>query len=247
MPSIKRKRVPQNPHSARSIRRRMASSMVTASANKIPRTLREFPSQMRVKLRYCAVFQAPISATAAGAAPGYVASFRANSVFDPDAAIGGVAATGFSQWSTFYQKYLVVGSKMSMRVMDQDTGTSTGGTVNGLWGITLRDSALPIVPPTVIALVTDSDAVHGGWDSFHANQKISKSVSVAKYFGVENILDNNELAGSTGTTLGSNPGREIFYYMWLTQAPAAGAVAQATQVEVFIEYDVIFSTPADLA
>lgn len=220
--------------------------MTTASANRIPKTLREFPNQMRVKLRYCAVFNAPVAATAAGAAPGYAASFRANSVFDPDAAIGGSSATGFSQWSQFYQKYTVVGSKMSLRVLDQDTGTATTGTLNGLYGITLRDSAAPISPPTVIALVTDSDAVHSGYDSWHAAAAISKSVTVSKYFGVENILDNNELSGSTGTTLGSNPGREIFYYMWLSQAPGTGSATQAMLCQVFITYDVIFSTPADL-
>lgn len=220
--------------------------MTTASANRIPRTLREFPSQMRVKLKYCACFNAPVAATAPGAAPGYAASFRANSAYDPDAALGGSAATGFVQWSQFYQKYTVVGSKMSIRVLDQDTGSSTTGTVNGLYGITLRDSAAPIVPPTVIALVTDADAVHSGYDSWHAAATISKSVNVSKYFGVENLLDNNELSGGTGTTLGSNPGREIFYYMWLSQAPGTGSATQAMLVQVFITYDVIFSVPADL-
>lgn len=223
-----------------------ARSVATASVNRIPRTLREFPSQMRVKLRYCAMFNAPVVSTAAGGAPGYTASFRANSVFDPDAALGGSSATGFSQWSQFYQKYTVVGSKMSLRILDQDTGTSGTGTVNGLYGITLRDSAAPIAPPSQIALVTDADAVHSGWDSWHASATVSKAFNSAKYFGVENLLDNNELSGSTGTTLGANPGRECFYYMWISQAPGAGAATQPTLCEVFITYDVIFSVPADL-
>lgn len=201
---------------------------------------------MRVKLRYCAIFQAGVTATSAGGPPGYTASFRANSVYDPDAALGGSTATGFSQWSQFYQKYTVVGSRMSLRILDQDTGTSGTGTVNGLYGITLRDSAAPVSPPSQVALITDADAVHTGWDSWHASAKVSKSFNSSKYFGVENLLDNNELSGSTGTTLGANPGRECFYYMWISQAPGTGAASQPTLVQVFITYDVIFSTPADL-
>lgn len=242
---MKRKRIPSNPYANKySVSKKSRTS--TLSANRIPRTLKEFPSQMRVKLKYVALFNAPVTSSAPGAAPGYAAAFRCNSPYDPDAAVGGSAATGFSQWSQFYQRYTVVGSTITVRLMDQDTGTGTGGTCNGLFGVSLKDSAVPVVTPTQLNLITDTDSVHKGWDSYHANQTVSYHFNAAKYFGVNNLLDSSELSGGTGTTVGSNPAQQAFFYMWISQAPASGAASQAMLAEVYISYDVIFSLPADL-
>jgi len=215
---------------------------VVTSANLITRTLKQFPAEMRVKLRYASLTPASIPSGTTG----FRQAYRCNSVYDPDPNIGGISAYGFAQWSNFYQRYTVVASSCTIRLLDKDTGTSVTGTVTGLCGISLRDSQTPVPAPTYENLICDVDSVHMAYDTYHANQTISKKFDSAKYFGCKNVMDNIEYSGATGTTLGSNPAIQTYYYCWAMQSPDAGATAQNFLMEVIINYDVVFSQPADL-
>lgn len=237
MPSIKRKRIPQNPNTSISKRTKSA----TASVNVIPRTLSQFPKSMRVKLKYQVAFAGSIPA---GSSPQQY-FWRANSVFDPDAAVGGGQPTGFTQWSNFYEKYTVVKSSCQLRLLDKDTGTSTTGTVTGLWGVALRDSTTTL---TSIRQVTEDDqSTYSGYDSWHAAAKLTQNFDAAKHFGVKNLLDNTQLQGTTGSLSGSNPVDQAYFVTWAIQSPDAGATAQPFLWDVLLTYDVIFTDPRDLA
>jgi len=207
----------------------------------IARSVSQFPKSMRVKLKYQVSFN--------GSIPGGVAPqqyfWRANSVFDPDAALGGGQPTGFTQWSNFYEKYTVVKSNCRLRLLDKDTGTTTTGTVTGLYGVALRDQTTPL---TSIRQVTeDSQSTYSGYDSYHAAASLTQYFDASKHFGVNNILDNNQLQGTTGATLGSNPIENAYFVTWAVQSPDSSATAQAFLWDVLITYDVIFTDPRDLA
>jgi len=198
---------------------------------------------MRVKLKYHSFFQITVPAGLNAA----FQVFRCNSIYDPDAAVGGAQPRGSSQWAAFYEKYTVVSSKCSMRLLDEDTGTSTAGTVTGLYGIRIGDTSTP-GDLTVRSMVEDVDSSYKAFDSFHANQQVTRTFNTAKHFGVENLLDNAQLSGKTGATLvGSDPLDQAYFLCWAVQAPPTGAVAQAMKCEVLITYDVILSDPKDLA
>lgn len=224
----------------RKYKKKRANAAV-ASANRIPRSMKSFPKTMRVKLKYQVAFAGSIPA---GNTPAQY-FWRANSVFDPDAAIGGGQPTGFTQWSNFYEKYTVVKSTCQLRLLDKDTGTSTTGTVTGLWGVALRDSTGAL---TSLRQVTEDDnSVYSGYDSWHAAAKLKMGFDAAKHFGVKNLLDNNQLQGLTGATLGSNPTEQAYFVTWAVQSPDAGATAQPFLWDVLLTYDVIFTDPRDLA
>lgn len=223
-------------------KRKRSKGPVVTSTNTITRTLKQFPPEMRVKLRYASL----TPATVPSGSSGFRQAYRCNSVYDPDPNVGGISAFGFAQWSNFYNRYTVVASSCTIRLLDKDTGTSTTGTVTGLCGISIRDSATPVPAPTYENLICDVDAVHKGYDSYHATDTLTKKFNTAKYFGVKNIMDNFEYSGATGTTLGSNPAIQSYYYCWAMQAPDAPAAAQNLMMEVVINYDVVFSQPADL-
>lgn len=238
MPSMKRQRIPSNPYTTKSMVKRARTA--TASVNTIPRSIKAFPKAMRVKLKYNSVFDGSI---VAGSTPTqYV--WRANSVFDPDAAIGGSQPRGFSQWSNFYEKYTVVKSSCRVRLLDKDTGTGTTGTVTGLFGVALRDSTASI--PTVRDATEDDNCKYNGYDSYNSNRSITVYFDAAKHFSVNNILDSDQHQGQTGVTLGSNPLDQAYFVTWATQAPSSGAAAQPFLWDVMLEYDVIFSDPRDL-
>lgn len=206
---------------------------------RIPRTLRSFPAQMRVQLKYHAFFDASIPSTG----PVYY-FWRANSVFDPDAAIGGGQPRGFSQWSNFYEKYHVMKSNCQLRLLDKDTGTGTTGTVTGLYGIALRDTTGAIT--NIREVTEDDDTNYSGYDSWHAGNKIMLKCDVKKHFGVQDILDNDNLGGTTGLTLGSNPIDQVYFMTWANQAPSSGSASQPFAWDVLLTYDVLFSDPKDL-
>nr|WPR18636.1 MAG: capsid protein [Crogonang virus 112] len=237
MPSQKRKRIPSNPNPNPWSRKK---SRVTASANVIPRSLKAFPKSMRVKLKYNSIFDGSI---VSGSTPTQY-NWRANSVFDPDAAVGGGQPRGFSQWSNFYEKYHVVKSSCRLRLLDKDTGTSGTGTVTGLYGIALRDGS---AATTVRELTEDDGSKYSGYDSWHAASSITLYFDAAKHWGSANILDNDHLGGTTGTTLGSNPIDQAYFMTWASQAPSSGAAAQPFLWDVMLEYDVIFTDPKDLS
>lgn len=226
----------------RKYKKRKARGPVVSAAGKITRSLKQFPREMRVKLKYASLTPASVPSGTTG----FRQAYRCNSVYDPDPNIGGISAYGFAQWSQFYQRYTVVASSATIRVLDKDTGTGVTGTVTGLYGISLRDSQTPSPSPTYENLICDVDSVHKGYDTYHANQTLTKKFDAAKYFGCKNIMDNVEYSGGTGTTLGSNPAVQSFFYCWMMQAPDAPATAQSFMIEVVITYDVVFSQPADL-
>lgn len=74
----------------------------------------------RVKQHYTAIINL---ATSSGVSTPYL--FRGNSVYDPDFTGSGWAATGFSAMANLYQRYLVTGSKCSVKIV-QTSGTSPG-------------------------------------------------------------------------------------------------------------------------
>lgn len=206
---------------------------------RIPRTLRSFPNQMRVRLKYQSYFDASIPSTG----PVYY-FWRANSIFDPDAAVGGGQPRGFSQWSNFYEKYHVMGANCQLRLLDKDTGTSTTGTVTGLYGVALKDSTTAIT--SIKEFTEDDDSVYSGYDSWHAANKLMLKFDVKKHFGIQDILDNDNLGGTTGVTFGANPVDQAFFVTWANQAPSSGSASQPFAWDVLLTYDVVFSDPKDL-
>lgn len=239
---MKRKRIPSNPTSMTAFRKRIKSTRVLAT-NRIPRTMRDFPKEMRVKLKYSYSRDFTVGS---GTAPNFVA-FRANSIFDPEAGIGGGVPTGFSQWSNFYTAYTVVKSSCKMRMLDQNTDSTTTGTFNGLMGITIRDTSTPVPTPTQEALITDADSNYRANSSYTPDDRVNLYWNASKYFGIKDILDNSELSGLTGSLAGSNPARQAYYICWGNQRTTGGAPAQLCTMEVLLEYDVIFRQPADIA
>lgn len=216
------------------------SAGATASVNRIPRAVKSFPTSMRVKMKFSSVFDSSITA---GSPTQWF--WRANSPFDPDAAIGGSQPRSFTQWSQFYEKYHVVKSTCRLRLMDKDTGTSTTGTVTGLYGIALKDTAGAVV--AVKDFTEDDNCKYSGYDSYHAGNSMFMSFDNAKHFGVKNLLDNARLGGTTGTTLGTSPADQAYFCTWAMQAPSTGAAAQPFMWDVMVTYDVIFTDPRDLA
>jgi len=220
--------------------KKTARGAVAAAVNRIPRTLLGFPKTQRCKLRWSYLSDFNI---ASGGTP-TVINVRANGASDPNADIGGNQPRGFVEWSNFYERYTVLSSKIHMRLLDKDTGTSTTGTVTGLMGIALRDSTSIVTSASTF--IEDDESKYTGYDSYHAASKVTNAVNVAKYFTVKDIMDDPTLSGLTGVLSSAVPTKQIFWKCWATQSPTTGAATQPFVVEILVEYDTVFTDPKDL-
>lgn len=77
--------------------------------------------QMYTKLKY---MERVVLSSTVGAPTGRL--YRGNSPYDPDFAVGGIAALGFNQYANLYEKYRCYGSKVTVRtVLDQSSANDS--------------------------------------------------------------------------------------------------------------------------
>jgi len=187
-----------------------------------------FPDRFKIKQSYGTYF---IGAPGAGVQSWN--SFRGNSVFDPDFSGAGTTAFGYTQLSAIYNRYRVLGSKITVDVTN--TGT-----------VPLRISIVATIvnaPPTATALPGQRHIAQGmvgttgtvGW-------KHTAMARTAAIFGVpeSQVMSEDDFAG----LVGGNP-NNVWYWHVVMFNP--GGVAGACNVSVRIEHDVAWSMPLLLA
>lgn len=165
--------------------------------------------------------------------------YRANSVYDPQYAVGGTMCMRHKEMSAFYADYVVLGSKITVRQMGSQA-TSEPAAV--LW-IYLDDN------PTTGALNYFQDIENGKCSYALTNETgtkkqtiLSRKFSAKKWFNVSNVKDN---VSRIGANCNSNPADEA-YFVVNYQAIDATTTAD-TNVMVIIDYIVMYSQPIDLS
>jgi len=236
MPSMKRKRIPQNPSSSSTIRKKM--KLVAMTKSKFPflpgTNLKIFPRKLRQTLVYCENFPVTLNATA------YLTNwhtFRCNGMYDPRFATGGHQPMGFDQLMAIYSKYTVVGAKMTFQVC---TGTQTFN--NGTFGINIRD-------PAAAAVTTSEAAIESQYSAYKTFGYLQDTKTVTlnfdgpKYFNTGDIVDDDTLSG----TLTTDPARIALADFWVAPDNAPPSAPNNTvSVVVKIEYDAYFYEPKNV-
>lgn len=155
-----------------------------------------------------------------------------NSPFDPDAALGGVSATGFAKYMALYSKCFVLAARAKVKYA---VAGAAGGT--------------PVQPSTVGAVITTNSvslgtvtaAINAGLVDYHVlNQHpdsgvLNLSVDVSKFVDKPIILDDPQFF----CTAAANPAQIIALHLF--SADFAGVNSISFQVEV--EYDCVFTDP----
>lgn len=192
------------------------------------------PNSQIVKLRY--VDTVTID-PATGLAGSHV--FRANSIFDPDQTGVGHQPMGHDELANLYERYVVVGSKISVRF------TSSGslpGQSSANVGIILKDASTPETLPktwmeknkSVFTSMTTADGSRG-------TATLNKFFSAKKFFSIKNIVDNDRY----GADFGSNPADSTYYHCIV--APADSSLdLQPFYLTVVIDYLVRVNKPKTL-
>lgn len=193
------------------------------------RTGKGFPKQLTMSHTYCDVLQKATGA--AGVISAY--QFRCNGMFDPDITSTGHQPYYFDQLTAVYNHFTVIGSRMKLRIVKSDTG-STPVTV----GIFVNDDAS--VVPSLTGCLEHPSSVHTTVALQDPIATLTKSWSAKKTFG-GSVLSNDNLQGSSS----ADPTEQSVYSIFVDSS--AGATATTVTLDVTIEYIAVWDELKDIA
>lgn len=183
------------------------------------------PKSFATKLKYSTTLQ--LDPGIAGLAAVHV--FAANDAFDPDVSGAGHQPRGFDQLMTMYDRYTVVGSKITINCANNDA--SSAQTV----GISLRDTST--ITGDENNYLEGKYTVHkllGARDGMSTGT-LSKTFSTRKFFTVPSPLSEDDLAG----TAGLSPNKLAFFHLWA--APTAASDTTTVSVVVNLELSIVLT------
>lgn len=217
----------KNKHTKKRVVRRRRK-YVSLSSRSVPSGM---PTVKVAKLRYVENLS---RISTAGTMNNYL--FRANGIFKPNVTGVGHKPMGFDQWKLLFNHYVVLGSKITIKVIPETSAVSPAHC-----GIYLTDTVTP--PYTNPSTLMESR--RGTYKALSPNMAravtVTNTFSCKKFFNVTDVKDNSARFG--GTFL-EDPYDLAVYDFWY------GTVDGSTDtvfIQVLIEYIVIFSEPKDLA
>ncbi len=219
--------------SRRTRRRRVARRRL--QFRRQPKLTGPMPNKKLVRLRY--VQHVSVN-PASGLAADYV--FRANSIHDPNFTGGGHQPYGHDTLELLYDRYMVVGSKITAEFVS--TGTSPA-TTDAVVGISLEDDSVTNTlthhwmeqPKSNWKMIGPSDGGKG-------SAKLTKTFGLKKFFGVVNPAD---VPTRFGAQFGSNPSETAWYHLMVAPVNPTDDT-QLVNIMVTVEYTVLVTELKDL-
>ena len=174
-------------------------------------------------------------------------NFAANGLFDPNLQVGGHQPLGFDQWTTFYNHYTVLGSKITVKFILNNALQATNYTPIAC-GVKLLDDATAVYSTGAFF---DNLAERGfsykimvpNVNQVYPVRCVSK-YSAKKFFNLKDVKDNNTRVGSPAT---GNPNELAVYQIYFGSLNGQGVSDYTMQCLVTIDYIVQWSEPKDLA
>lgn len=220
----------------RHVRRRRTHRRRRGRRGAIPKG---FPSNRVVSVRYCETFL--LNPLAAGVVVNTV--FRANSPFDPNvSSSSGRDALVIDQWSTFYSRYCVIGSKISCRF----SRTQTSANANSIVGIYLDNQTAIPTTTNVTGLIEQGFAHYKeliGAQTGYLVPMVRNHYSAKRFFNLQSIKDNQlwlggEMSSSQPPTTG-----DAFFHVFAGVNIPGGSAGGPIECLVTISYLVLMSDP----
>ena len=195
----------------------------------VPRVRPSFgPSSVRRTLRYATGVKNTTGAGTLG-----ITYFRAIGLFDPTFAVGGHQPMGFDQYMAMYQKYTVLGSKITFEFIVQSVPQAVG--IQLIKGTATSYADYAQITENGMSVVKIVPSLSAVCQTVVLEQKTSVT------FGDVDVLDDPELSG----TVSADPVETLLFGVFSQDVDSTSvAICQGM---VVIEYDVLFTTPLQLA
>lgn len=198
----------------------------------IERRLNVFPMRHRATLRYHDVIDLGIT----GVTPiAYV--FSANGLYDPDLTGTGHQPMGFDQLMAFFNHYVVMSSRIKVEMVNSDATQNTyaalsvqrGSSPLNVWNRIIEEGN---VTHTILGCGQEA----GG----PIPPRLTRSVRIADFQSVPNVLNDDTLRGSAST----NPSTVVSFMVYTY---AQGTTSGHISASVTLEYDAWFIEPVQVA
>lgn len=168
-----------------------------------------------------------------------VHNWSANDLNQPNKTTSGHRPMRFDAIKTFYNHYVVIGSKITVTKVSTGAGAQT--TI--VWGIFMNDS---VISPTSFSQMVEQGRSRyrvTNTSNNQTGQSLSKGYSAKKFFNVTNISDNFDRLGAD---VASSPSEGAIFSVW-AQALDLSTDLPAEQYLCVIDYIAMFSEPKDIA
>lgn len=161
--------------------------------------------------------------------------FRANSIFDPNQSGAGHQPMGHDQWAALFNHYVVLGSKIRVSVVNNDTTKEPANV-----GVYLSDGK-------TLSYTQANEYIEARKGQYRtidpSNTRtiiINNKFSAKRFFNVKDVKDNIDRLGGT---MGSNPGDDAYYHVWYQVMTGN---SDSIRLQIVIDYIVLFSEPKEL-
>lgn len=194
------------------------------------RSIPLFPARYRCMLRYTDEFQ--ITSTS-GAVGSYI--FSANGLFDPNITSTGHQPAGFDQMMVSYEHYTVLRSRAVV--------TFQNGTAAVLPQVALSHRAANSAVTTWGQVLEDGLVKFTKLYGFNVKgsmQTMNLSADIAKFGGVDDLLDNPYYRGD----IAANPTEQSYYHVQAVDNTLGSTCT--VYCTIVIEYDAVFKEPRTL-
>jgi len=211
---------------------RAPASSLTANSTRFP----GFPPTTRANLRYV---------TTVDIANGYTQAlykFRANGCADPDFTGDGHRPIGWDNWVTFYNHYVVVGSKLTVTV---SAGNANNNSDAVCFFNTLADD--DVVPSDLSALLEQGKVKYR---ILPGNMQTQRPVYIKQYYSPKrffNITDIKDNLTRIGAATSADPAEAAMFVIGKQGVMPSGDYGGSFQMICQIDYIVEFSEPKQLA
>jgi len=145
---------------------------------------------------------------------------------------------GYDQWSRFYEDFVVIGSKITVK--PAYASVTPGATPLNI-GILLQPKKTPILSTSVTSLISQGKSTYRIMQAANnGNIPVLKySFSPKKFYNVANLKDNFDDLGCTFDSTGNTaPIKEAFYTVWVCAADLAANV-EPVNFTVTVDYIVL--------
>jgi len=212
----------------RRVRRRRGRKSNYAMTRQVQNT---FSDRQLVKLNY---FDQILIDPGTLSASGY--AFRANCCFDPDYQSTGHQPMGFDQWGAFYQKFVVLGAKITVTPLAGDTTSSAS---SGIVSVNLQRT--PFIDLNINQQIEQKHSRYTTLQLGFKSRPITVKYSAKKFEGVKDVSDNDDLYG----TQSASPSKQSYFVIAAYAAQPSSDVLPI-RMQVKIQYIVMFKDPQRL-
>lgn len=144
---------------------------------------------------------------------------------------------GWNEWAALYTSYIVLGSKISVKVT-QSTSAPVGRI--GYAGVYLSNAtAAPYT--TAAAFIEARRGIVKALSPLQSRPvSVGAKFSAKKFFNVKDIKDNWDDLGALVTT---NPATPAYYQIWYQDVYGT---ASTINLEIIVDYIILFREPIDM-